>query len=274
MIVKFWGTRGTFPVPGPTTVRYGGDTTCVSVETDEQILVLDTGTGCRALGESLAQESREIAVVYTHIHADHVMGFPFFEPLYQGRRPVHIVDYRLGDRTWSATELLDGVHFPLSLGQLPCDVRRVSKDPLEFLEDFGFSVRRTLLNHPGGAYGYRIESGGKSFVFIPDNEIAPPADTVLTRDELVEFCGDADLVAHDAQFTPAELEEHRSWGHSSFVQATDLGVAANVGTLLLTHHHPRRTDDQLDVIQAQARDQVGASGVNVALAYDGLVCDL
>jgi phosphoribosyl 1,2-cyclic phosphodiesterase len=268
--VTLWGTRGTFPVPGPATVRYGGDTTCLSVEMSDRVLVIDSGTGIRLCGEALSCDTRDIAVLFTHIHADHVMGFPFFAPLYEADRSVSVIDHRLGAVEWSATTLLDGTHFPLTAEHLPCNLHRISMDPVDFLENFGIAVRRTLLNHPGGAYGYRFEDAGKSFVFIPDNEVRPPKDPTVTFEELVSFCRGADVLIHDAQFTEQECEERCGWGHSTPDQACDLAAAAGVERLLLTHHDPARTDDELDDILIAARARLGSKGVAVEVAADGL----
>ncbi len=268
MQVTTWGTRGTFPVPGPATVRYGGDTTCLSVEFEDRVLVVDTGTGIRALGAALENDGRDVVVLFTHIHADHVMGFPFFKPLYEKGRTVSVIDHQLGECEWSATALLDGVHFPLTPAQVPCDLRRISKDPLEFLDDFGLKVRRILLNHPGGAYGYRFEGPEKSFVFIPDNEIFARKEPTLSFDRLVEFCAGADVLVHDAQFRESEYESFCGWGHSTPKQACELAIAAEVGLFMPTHHDPYRTDDQLDEVLADAREWLSGTNCQVQIAAD------
>lgn len=270
MKVTLWGTRGTFPVPGPDTLRYGGNTTCVSVETAEHVLVIDTGTGIRQLGESLADDARDISILYTHVHADHVMGFPFFKPLYDTGRRISLIDHRLGEREWSATALLDGMHFPLTPTQVPADLRRVTRDPLEFLAGVGLHIRRTLLNHPGGAFGYRVEGPSGDFVFIPDNELHPKDETTTPFDDVVAFCSGAHVLAHDAQFTHEELEAHCGWGHSSGAQACRLAKEAGVRQLLLTHHEPSRTDAQLDAIEAEMRATAGEGTFDVRVAREGM----
>lgn len=270
MKVTLWGTRGTFPVPGAETLRYGGNTTCVSVETPEHVLVIDTGTGIRLLGESLEGDTRDISVLYTHVHADHVMGFPFFKPLYDPDRTISLIDHRLGDREWSATALLDGMHFPLTPTQVPADLRRVTRDPLEYLADMGLHIRRTLLNHPGGAFGYRVEGPSGDFVFIPDNELHPKDEATTPFDDVVAFCSGAHVLAHDAQFTDEELLVHCGWGHSSGAQACELAKAAGVHRLLLTHHEPSRTDAQLEAIEESMRASFGGEDLDVRVARDGM----
>ena len=184
MRVTFWGVRGSTPAPGAAFARYGGHTTCVSVVVGDRVLVLDAGTGIRPLGRSLVGLDEELFVLLTHLHADHVIGFPFFAPLYEEDRLVHLLDHREEDEgSWSPLALFDGVHYPLHPGDLPCAVRRVGGDPVAYLAEHGIELARQEVNHPGGAFGYRVTHEGRSFVFIPDNELDPPARDVDHEDD-------------------------------------------------------------------------------------------
>ncbi len=273
MRVTFWGVRGSTPAPGAAFARYGGHTTCVSVVVGDRVLVLDAGTGIRPLGRSLVGLDEELFVLLTHLHADHVIGFPFFAPLYEEDRLVHLLDHREEDEgSWSPLALFDGVHYPLHPGDLPCAVRRVGGDPVAYLAEHGIELARQEVNHPGGAFGYRVTHEGRSFVFIPDNELDPPARDV-DHEEIVAFCRGADVLCHDAQYLASEIEERRGWGHSSVEQATELAIEAGVRNAVLFHHDPDRTDGALDAIQAGASERLAAHGIGCAVAFEGLTFD-
>lgn len=269
MTITFWGVRGSTPAPGAAFARYGGHTTCVSVAVEDRVLVLDAGTGLRPLGRSLAGTGAEVFVLLTHLHADHLLGFPFFAPLYEEACRVHVLDYGEGEAAWSPLSLFDGRHYPLEQGDLGCDLRRVHADPVEYLREHGLRVRSHPVNHPGGALGYRVEHDGHAFVFIPDDELYPP-ERAIPYDEIVAFCRGADVLCHDAQYLAEEIDARRGWGHSSVDEAVDLAVEAGVGRLVLFHHDPDRTDDALDAVQAHARDRLAPHGIRCSVAYQGL----
>ncbi len=268
MIVRYWGTRGTIPVPGAGTVRYGGDTSCVSIETGEAVLVLDAGTGIRALGDALRDDPREIYVLLTHIHADHVQGFPYFWPLWEEGRRIHLLVHEWEGRVWSPLSLLDGTHFPVLPDRLPSDIQVISSDPMAFLRDRGWEISRLAVNHPGGAYGYRVDSPDGAVVHIPDNEIVDGNGALET--ELVTFCRGARLLSHDAQWLSEELCNKAGWGHSTVEDTCGLGRHAEVRQLLLFHHDPWRDDQALDGALARARHTLEDSPVAVDLARDGM----
>jgi len=231
--------------------------------------VLDAGTGIRPLGLVLVGDPRDLFVLLTHRHADHLLGFPFFAPLYEDGRPVHLLPLGDGSERWWPLALFDGVLYPLHPSDLPSAVANVDADAMDHLRQHGFDVRRHAVNHPGGAYGYRVEDGGRAFVFVPDNEIGAP-DPVTSRADLVAFCHGADVLCHDAQYLGSEMEGRRGWGHSSVEEACDLAADAAVGHLVLFHHDPNRTDDELDAIQDDARHRLAPHGVAVTVASQGL----
>lgn len=270
MTITFWGVRGSLATPGAHTLRYGGNTTCVSVEVGDRALVLDAGTGIRALGDYLAEQDRDIYMLFTHLHADHLSGFPFFAPLWQSGRPIHLVDYMLAGKPWSPLELLNGIFFPVEPDNLHCRALRVSEEPMAYLRAHGFGIERTALNHPGGAFGYRLEQAGRSFVFVPDNELSPPGPPVTSFEDLVAFCQGADVLCHDAQYTQADMPRKRGWGHSLVEEVCELARAADVRHLVLFHHDPDRTDDALDALQERAAEHLAPHGIQVTAAYEGL----
>ena len=277
LTATFWGVRGSLPVPGPSVVRYGGNTSCVSVSlppTDgrpERHLVLDAGTGIRRLGRALAGHDAEIYLALTHLHNDHVQGFPFFDPLFERGRSLHLLDHHLGPIHGSLLDLFDGVHHPLLPAGIACDVERVRDEPEAFLAEQGFSVKRLVVNHPGGAYGYRIEpaGGGGAFVHIPDCELEQP-DGPVSFDEMVEFCKGAAVLSHDAQYAYEEVPKRLGWGHSSARAACRLAAAAGVGELVLFHHDPDRDDEAVDELVARSRRLLAPEGIRVRGAAEGL----
>lgn len=273
MIVTFWGVRGSMPTPGPSTVRYGGNTTTVSVEIEGKVLVLDAGTGLRDLGAALMGSDEAIFLLLTHLHTDHILGFPYFHPLYEPGRPIHLIDYPRDDRPWSLLDMLDGVHFPLSPKDVLCDCRRVETDGLAYLRRHGFEIDALPVNHPGGAFGYRLMHRGRRFVFIPDNELAASKKTTPVE-EIAAFCRHADVLCHDAQYLADDMPEKHGWGHSSIGQVLDFAVAAQAKHLILFHHDPDRSDDAVDALQADARDYLAPHGIACTAAYEGMTLDL
>lgn len=269
MTITFWGVRGTTVSPGPHTVRYGGNTTCVSVELAGRVLVLDAGSGIRRLGEALAGDTREVCILLSHLHTDHISGFPFFRPLYEPGRVIYLIDYPHQHGGWSLLNLLDGIHFPLLPHHLCGAVERVEEDSAAFLHRHGIQVTACSLNHPGGALGYRIEHAGRVFVFMPDNELEATT-TTTSFDALADFCRGADVLCHDAQYLGDELDFHAGWGHSRVRRVRDLARAAAVRHLVLFHHDPGRTDDALDAIQADSRADLADAGIACTVAYEGL----
>lgn len=270
MIVTWWGVRGSLPVPGEGTVRYGGNTSCVSVQCGDRMLVIDAGTGIVPLGAALGADVRELLVLLTHRHLDHVQGLPFFAPLYGGAVQVGLLDLPVDDGYWTPLSLFDGVSVPI---EPPGNrrVRRLEGDPVETLRTRGWSVERIALRHPGGATGYRVSHEGRSFVQMTDTELdEDPA--YLAR--CAEFCRGADVLSHDAQYLASELPGCRGRGHSSVERACDLAVEAGVGTLVLFHHDPGRDDEALDHIRVMASERLRGAGIRCLVAREGLRVEL
>jgi len=276
MTITYHGVRGSVPTPGPQTTRYGGNTSCVCFKSENRVLVLDAGTGIRSLGDELAGDDREIYILFTHLHDDHVQGFPFFNPLYEPGRTVHLIHYQPPDRgsPWSPLALFDSHRFPLAASEIPADFCHVESDGLSFLRRRGFDIERLAVNHPGGAYGYRLHHDGRTYVHVPDNELYPPYDTTCSLEELTDFCDGADLLCHDAQYRGDDMPAKQGWGHSRVSQTCDLAARAEVDRLLLFHHDPARTDADIDALQANARNRLDDGAVECAAAYEGLTLDL
>jgi phosphoribosyl 1,2-cyclic phosphodiesterase len=277
MRVTFYGVRGSLPSPGPGTVRYGGNTSCVELRLcDGTVLVLDGGTGLRELGRALVEERAPgpIHLLVTHVHWDHIMGIPFFAPVYRRDTTVVVHPLTVGGamRTLGNEELFDGKHFPLRLHQLPSTLVRPQPppEPSDQPWEIGSArITRVPLNHPGGSTGFRIDDAdGASVAFLTDNELEPPGTKVVSSGELARFARGAGLLIHDAQYVEEDLPDKLGWGHSTVQQVLQLAQAAEVRCLALYHHDPDRTDDALDGVarEAQAwwREHVQAGRVLVA----------
>jgi ribonuclease BN (tRNA processing enzyme) len=237
---------------------------------EDRVLILDAGTGIRPLGHHLLGGDKPIYVALTHVHSDHVEGFPFFKPLYEESRPIYLIDHVYDDVRWSLLDCLDGFHFPLEPGDIPARLERVKEDAVSFLNDAGFSLARRPVNHPGGAYGYRVDLNGRSVVHIPDNEINPPGSVVTTLADLADFCAGANVLLHDTQYLWEDLPEKSGWGHSILRDVCELARRADVEHLVLFHHDPDRTDDALDAMQADAEARLADDGIRCTAAYEGL----
>jgi len=275
ILVEFWGVRGSVPSPGLETIRYGGNTSCISITADNKILILDAGTGIRNLGSSIIGKSDlKIFVIITHTHWDHIQGFPFFTPIYQPNRPVHMFPtlHKKNLVLSSLIDQMDGAHFPVTPDQVPSNFNFITENPLEFLAKNGFHLELVSMNHPGGASGYKIKFDDTVICYFTDNEIDPPYPKSIEFDELTEQCKNADVLIHDAQYTEDDMPLKHGWGHSLISQVTDLGKAANVKNLIYFHHDPDRTDDELDaqLEKASRTLQENGSSVKPYFAHEGL----
>jgi phosphoribosyl 1,2-cyclic phosphodiesterase len=261
------------PTPGPQTVRYGGNTSCVEVRlVDGTVVILDGGTGIRELGNKLAAEDIAVPLhlLITHAHWDHILGIPFFTPIYKKDKTIvlHPMPSEVTSRMLSHDELFDGEHFPVRMHELPS--RLVRPIPTPGVWQIGSArVHRVPLNHPGGSTGYRIEDAdGTVLVFLTDNELVPPYARTISSIELARFARGADLLVHDSQYLEEDMPDKLGWGHSTMSQVLELGRMSEAKRLVLYHHDPERSDDALDRIGEVARtwwqEKVGAGEVIVA----------
>jgi phosphoribosyl 1,2-cyclic phosphodiesterase len=258
MKFTFWGTRGSIAVPGPDTLRYGGNTTCLEIELQNGArVIVDAGSGIRPLGQQLFAAGRpiEVHLLITHTHWDHIQGFPFFEPV--KFTDTRIFLYRFADRTNDLERAFEANtsvgFFPLDLADFEADIRQVDAPLVEPIDIHGVKIDRIPVRHEQNALGFRFREGKKTLVFIPDNEVPPPAERGQHYDELVRFCHGADVLVHDAQYTPSEMAKRRGHGHSDYESAIELAEASKAKQLFLFHHDPFRTDSDMDRMTADAQ---------------------
>ncbi len=270
MEITFWGVRGTVPSPGRHTCRYGGNTSCVSLELPHSVLILDAGTGIIPLGETLVGTVKEVYILLTHLHADHIAGFPFFAPLHTPGHRITLFTYPHRGVPWSLLSMLDGCHFPLRPFEIEGEVSLNDVYDKQAFRAGDFEITRHPVNHPGGAFAYRVEHRGKAFVFAPDSELEPVPPPMTTMDALADFCRGADVLAHDAQYLPEDFPRKAGWGHSTLQRACDLAVLAGVKYFIPFHHDPWRTDDELDRMEAMAQARLGEHGIGCTMAREGL----
>lgn len=282
---KFWGVRGSIPTPGPGTVYYGGNTSCVEVRAGDEIIILDAGTGIRPLGQSLVEEFKEkplnITLLISHTHWDHIQGFPFFLPAYNASNKLRILGYE-GARAGLATTFagqMESPYFPIALQQMPGHIVINELKELKFALG-KVNVQACFLNHPGICVGYRLSTPAGSMAYLPDNEPyghrhsspdgAPEKTPVLER-ELMDFIDGVDALILDSQYDSQEYEKHVSWGHGCVRDSVALAMKANVKKLYLFHHDPNHDDDRVREMLAAGREMVAQAGgkLEVEAAREG-----
>jgi phosphoribosyl 1,2-cyclic phosphodiesterase/CheY-like chemotaxis protein len=280
--IRLWGVRGSIPVPGKSTVRYGGNTSCVEVRADGEIIILDAGSGIRLLGLALDKEfgprSMKLTLLISHTHWDHIQGLPFFSPAYNQKNLIRVLGYE-GARAGLAKILasqMETPFFPVSLRQLPSHLAIEELKEMEFKVG-PVEVRSKFANHPGICVGYRLSTSSGSIAYFPDNEPYEELKLLLSsrdgiaeeeardfagaeRGKMVDFLQGCDVAIMDTQYTEEEYAKHVGWGHSSVDSVVSLALDANVGKLVLFHHDPNHDDQMIDKMVEHARAFVARSG--------------
>jgi len=249
--VTFWGTRGSQAAPGPETVRFGGNTSCVEIEVqDDSRVVLDAGTGLRRLGAALPAAVRRIDVLLTHLHMDHIQGLGFFDPLFRPDFEVHI--WGPGSSTSELrqrlTRYMSPPLFPVRLPELPCELH-VHDLRQGRVEVPGMVVHTALVCHPGPTVGYRLETTNASLAFLPDHEPVLACERFAKSPEWCsgfDLAQDVDVLIHDAQYDENEYPERIGWGHSTLRHAVEFAELVNAKKLVPFHYDPAHDDQRLD----------------------------
>jgi phosphoribosyl 1,2-cyclic phosphodiesterase len=272
LTVRFWGVRGSIAVPGASTARYGGNTSCIEVRCDDKLFILDAGTGIRALGNALLTTGApvEADLLFTHTHIDHVCGIPFFAPFYLPGNRFHLW---LGGlrRGWgieqALRQIMQAPMFPVAL-----DIFKAELTFNDFhsgngiVTESGFEIGTAPLNHPGGATGYRIEHNGRSMAYITDTEHHPPH-----RDQnIVKLVKGVDLMIYDSTYTDEEFPRYIGWGHSTWQEAVRIADAAEVKQLAIFHHDPGHDDAFMDKV----KEKVEAARPGTLIACEGMTIEL
>lgn len=269
MKVKFWGTRGSIPVPGKDTTMYGGNTTCleISLESGRKVII-DAGSGIRALGEVLARNKKgvDIHLLMTHIHWDHVLGFPFFAPLYSPDTKISVDGYAscMKGLSFAFDNKLGDGFFPVRFNDLKAEINYLKALGHGQLIIDDVVIDSIPLQHPQGGLGFRFREGNKKLVFITDNEL-PGGESGDCQEEYIRFCKDADILIHDAQYTPEERAKRIGWGHSDYVAALNLALSARVKRLILFHHDPSRKDPEVASFKALCEDIAEKKKVDIQI---------
>jgi phosphoribosyl 1,2-cyclic phosphodiesterase len=261
MLIKCWGSRGSPPTSGQQYLKYGGDTTCIQITAQSgQTVIIDAGTGIRQLGESLGSNAA-CYLLLTHAHLDHVAGFNFFKPLFHGDSVVEIQNSCFSGVTVEKifNTLMSPPLFPITPKDLKATVR-YRTDLTGTFSIGSLGVETIALNHPNGGFGFRFTEAGRCFVFLTDNEIGFDHGAGTGFDDYISFARNADLLFHDAEFTPDEYRLRRGWGHSTYTEALDLGLRSGAKRLGLFHLNQNRTDRQMDQIQADCRSRIKSEG--------------
>ncbi len=285
MKIVIWGSRGSVPVPGEKTVKYGGNTTAVQVILENKAnILIDAGTGIRLLGNKLTKGPYEAALLFTHFHLDHLIGFPFFKPFYMADKKFVIIGPK--ENAKSLRDTIDGIlardYFPVDTSYFKAKLEFIAIGEEKF-DLFGAKVESIYLNHPTQTLGYKITEHNKCFAYLTDTEpywgfihevykgFRRHNDPMKLEESLDEFVQNCDLLIHDGQYTLEEYKKGKiTWGHYPMEEVVKRAIRANVKKVLITHHDPDRSDDELEKIERQLQEyarKAGYTGV-VAMAKE------
>lgn len=256
MIIRCWGARGSIPVSGKEYEKYGGDTTCIEIRTkDDAVVIVDAGTGIRRLGNRLIEEkTNHYHLIFTHSHWDHLLGFPFFKPIYLQDTHIDVYGCRFAQRSIKniLSNTMQPPFFPVKLDDIKAelDFHGACREPFSIQS---LSVTPIFLSHPNRGVGYKFTEDDRTFVFLTDNELGYRHPGGLGCQDYLEFCQDTDLLIHDAEYAEDEYQRTKTWGHSTYKEALHLALNAKVKRFGLFHHNQDRTDAALDEIVEECR---------------------
>ncbi len=280
MLARVWGCRGSLASPGPETVRYGGNTSCVEVRTAEgDLVILDAGTGIRPLGNTLMGElPRTFHILLTHLHLDHLEGLGFFGPLWSKDVDLHIwgPPSPLRSLERRIAQYLSPPLFPVHLQDIPSRPK-FHDVPDDDWKIGGTKVSAKPVSHRGPTVGYRLEENGQALAYIPDHEPALGVDLRSVEPEWISghaVANGVEVLLHDAQYTEEEYPIRIGWGHSSVAHVAAFAAVSDVRRLVMFHHDPMHSDDQLESMLERVRELYDGRGAEPVLAYEGMELDL
>jgi phosphoribosyl 1,2-cyclic phosphodiesterase len=277
--IRFWGVRGSIPTPGPSTVYFGGNTSCVEVRADGQLIILDAGTGIRSLGLALTEEFKDrpidLTLLITHTHWDHIQGFPFFPVAYNPKNTIRVLAFEGARKSLESTlsSQMESPYFPISMQQMPGNIAIEELKNMQF-EIGPVKVQAIYTNHPGVCVGYKLLTSAGAIAYIPDNELFQRQRTVTEgsdsshtgvyarrRDqEMLDFIRGAEVVMMDCQYDCDEYPRYVGWGHSCVDDSVSLAVEAGVKHFYLFHHEPTHNDAKINAMTEDARALVSRLG--------------
>jgi phosphoribosyl 1,2-cyclic phosphodiesterase len=277
MKLTVWGARGSIPVSGPEYLRYGGDTTCLELATKKgETIILDAGTGLRRLGiELLKRKPKMIDFLLTHCHWDHLMGFPFFKPLYKKGVTIRIHGCTYAQESVKSIfqETMRAPYFPVDFNDISGELEFDNKC-LPAFQVGSLCCASVPLSHPNNGYGFVFHEGEKRVAFFPDNDPMYPHKGALKYEDFVERLKGVDILIHDGEYTREEYESFsKGWGHSVYLDTVALAEDAGVKKLILWHVNQERTDDQADEMLAAAR-KAGGAELEVDMARVGMTLEV
>jgi len=288
MKIKFWGTRGSVPVPGKGTIKYGGNTPCIQISDGDDFIILDAGTGIRELGNELLQDTNcnDIHILISHTHWDHIQGLPFFSPIYTDQCKLNIyAESKFGSSIDKIFEKQwDPNYFPVTAEIFK---EKVSYEVIGTLSNMvinGFTISSVHTHHSEGTLAFRIERDGKSVVYMTDNEIyydaqnkLPTFEDILEKNrEQIDFISDADILIHDVMYQHEDYGAKIGWGHSNNYSASIFATLGKIKKFLLFHYDPDYSDRKIEDIEDETKNYLKElnSSVECAAAFDGMEVEL
>ncbi|MBF0487312.1 MAG: MBL fold metallo-hydrolase [Nitrospirae bacterium] len=275
MIIKCWGARGSIPVSGRDYLKYGGDTTCIEIRTkNDEIIIIDTGSGIRELGKRMVVEKRDkFSIIFTHFHWDHIMGFPFFRPIYSEGTKIDFYGcaFEQGSIEEMISKTMVSPHFPVNFNEVKATFSYVTVCSTAFQID-SVTVIPIMLSHPNRGLGYKFVEDAKTFVFITDNELTYKHPGGLNYEDYREFASGANLLIHDSEYIVDEYEAKKTWGHSIYNDSLRLAMESGVKSFGLFHHNQNRTDGEEDAIVEDCRKIIAEkrSALDCFAVYQGM----
>nr|HID59699.1 MBL fold metallo-hydrolase [Desulfobacterales bacterium] len=279
MIIRCWGARGSIPVSGIEYIKYGGATTCIEIRSkNDDIIIIDAGSGVRKLGNMLIEENRyRYSMLFTHSHWDHLIGFPFFKPIYIRDTHINIFGWPFAQGTLKkmVSRTMTFPNFPVNFEDIKAEISYHEVCKTSFWID-SITITPIFLSHPNQGLGYKFVEDNKCFVFLTDNELTFKHPGGLGYQDYLDFCNGADLLIHDSEFTEEEYKTKKGWGHTVYKDALRLALEARVTRFGLFHHNQERTDEALEEMVQDCQNIIDGhkASLECLAVYEGMEIEL